>query len=353
MREKDHPGWGLAASVCVLAGLSALSLGQARSARSISTPGYFKDLGARGPSGTFRGYSFGVGSLHTPSGSGGSVGNVLQSSIGSQSSFSLRPSSSGSGSSGMFGQPVVPAPSIMGGKLYNPSGGLKGFADVSAQVPGRSPIPSGSPMMAASAYLNAIQMPTGGLRRAQQGQAVTSLVPADAGLYKTYMERGENAMHAGNFVEAFAMFQMANDIEVKDPDSLVSMAHASFALARLSYYRSAYYLQKAIRYLPELPLVPLKPEGFFPNRETLAQKVGLLEDHVEASPRDAAGQLILAYFRWFQGQHAEARDALARARSAATDRDMVEAIETFWDGMVASGKVSGELLRSGQAQSTE
>jgi len=108
--------------------------------------------------------------------------------------------------------------------------------------------------MAASAYLHAIQMPTGHLRTAKQGQAVTSLVPPDAGLYKTYMQRGEDAMHDGNFAEAFAMFQMANDIEGKDPDSLVSLVHATFALAKQSYYRSAYYLQKAVRYLPELPL---------------------------------------------------------------------------------------------------
>jgi len=346
-------GWRLIASVCVLAGLSTLSLAQGRSRRGISVPGYLKDLGARGPSGTFRGYSFGVGSLQTPPASRSSAGNVLQSSIGSQSSFNLRPVSSGVGGSRLSGAPVVPVPSMTGGRIYQPTDGLKGIGDVPAQAPGRSPIPSGSPLMAASAYLHAIQMPTGHLRTAKQGQAVTSLVPPDAGLYKTYMQRGEDAMHDGNFAEAFAMFQMANDIEGKDPDSLVSLVHATFALAKQSYYRSAYYLQKAVRYLPELPLVPLEPKGFFPTPDILAQKVALLEDHLAGSPRDAAGQFILAYFQWFGGQHAEAAQSLLRARSAATDPDMIEAIETFWDGMVASGEVSGQLPGSGRTRPAE
>ena len=64
-------------------------------------------------------------------------------------------------------------------------------------------------------------------------------------------------------------------------------------------------------------------------------------------PSDADARLILAYFRWFEGDVDTAHEALAIAlflASRSSNAEQIEAVNTFWKGLVASGKVAGELI---------
>jgi hypothetical protein len=59
--------------------------------------------------------------------------------------------------------------------------------------------------------------------------------------------------------------------------------------------------------------------------------------------------LLLAYFRWFEQERdvVGTRNLLSRALAAGQEkRDplVIEAVETFWRGVVATGAVSGELV---------
>jgi hypothetical protein len=80
--------------------------------------------------------------------------------------------------------------------------------------------------------------------------------------------------------------------------------------------------------------------------------VSQLEKHIESSPRDANALIVQAYVQWFGGQAEEAAQTLRRAAVASQeDEKTLEAIETFWAGMLADGRVKGSL-RPGQEQSS-
>lgn len=65
--------------------------------------------------------------------------------------------------------------------------------------------------------------------------------------------------------------------------------------------------------------------------------------HLASSPFDSDAFFVAAYFHWFDGDIDGARQALAKARRGKINDDLREAIDAFWDGMKASGKVSGTL----------
>jgi tetratricopeptide (TPR) repeat protein len=164
------------------------------------------------------------------------------------------------------------------------------------------------------------------------------------------MAEGEKAFRAGDFRKAHNEFQSANCIGGKDPESLLSLAHAAFARSMFSYKEAALHLRRALKYLPELPLIPLQPGTFYGEEpegiDRYVERITRLEKHTAKSPYDADALLLLAYFRWFEQDVEAARNALATALAAASktkDSEQLEAINIFWDGMLASGKVTGEL----------
>ncbi len=184
-----------------------------------------------------------------------------------------------------------------------------------------------------------------GAEHLEQGKSepITSFVPERPGMYRKYMKLGDDHFREEKYHSASRYFKMANNIAGRDPESLLSLAHSSFAVSRGSYARASYYLRKALEYFPELPLVNLQPREFYGNPTTYIDHIFRLENYVRDNPQDGEALLLLAYFRWFNERHKDAAELLKQARSVTKSPELLEAISIFWDGMVASGQVSGQL----------
>ena len=315
--------------------------GQVRHEVQLTSPGYMRDVGSSGNVQTFRIYSYGLGSLENPSVS--PADNLLRSSIESPAIYSVT-RSGGLGVTPMGGASLL-APPATGGRVYSP------LASAIPDLSGAGGVPllagegvTATPLQkATSSYLTSVgayQTPTATV---EQPAPITSMASASNDRFSSYMTEGEKAFKAGDFNTALERFQMANTIDAKNTESLLSLAHASFAMSRNSYFRTAYYITRAIKYLPELPMVPLQPKAFFGNEEIYADRLARLEQYLEATSGDQAAYLVLAYFRWFDKDVRGAADALAKAQREKSDAEIAEAAKAFWDGMKASGKVSGTL----------
>jgi tetratricopeptide (TPR) repeat protein len=163
------------------------------------------------------------------------------------------------------------------------------------------------------------------------------------------MQRGDRAFRQSNYREAYANFQIANDLGDHDAESYVCLLHAQFALSSVSYAQACYFLEQALRHMPELPLANLRPRGFYDSPDKYAQQLVALQENVEKNPGDHEAILLLAYFRWFEQERdvAGTRDLLSKALAAGQEkRDplVIETVETFWRGVVATGAASGELV---------
>ncbi len=200
----------------------------------------------------------------------------------------------------------------------------------------------------ARAFVQELERASTSLLR-KKGEPITSLVPAEQGVYRTYMQRGDRAFRQSNYRDAYASFQIANDLGDHDAESYVCLLHAQFALSSVSYAQACYYLEQALRHMPELPLANLRPRGFYDSPAKYAQQLIGLQEYTEKHPDDYGATLLLAYFRWFEQERdvAGTRNLLGRALAAGQEkRDpmVIEAIETFWRGIVATGAASGELV---------
>jgi len=351
--------WPQAQQVCFAQSRTKL---RTRSTRVIISPiGRLQDIGGRWELSSPRARSYGLGGLQRP----GAPTGPLRRSLAAGSAFALRSSIGGrsgpgtalrsnilrrsglgrprSGGKGGASPPIAPvsAPGTgTGGRKIQPfSLSAQGGKGVSTAL-----LASGTDLAAARAFIQSVGKAGGALDKPDQ--PITSLVPDQGGQYHNYMARGEEHFRSGDFAFAFTQFRLANDIIGRSPETLLSMAHAKFATARFSYASAAFYLRKALKYLPELPLAPLRPKAFYNNPATFGEHLFYLEDHLEKSPYDGEALLLLAYFRWFTDEPdvKTARSALSKALAVSHTDETTEAIETFWDGMVASGKVSGKLL---------
>ena len=327
-------------AICALLGPQTLRA-QSRKRVVITQPGTIEDPGSRGINRDFSYYSFGLGNLSARRAGGG--GNLLQGSVTQKASFALSRRGGRAGpSSPMLGK----AP--QGQRRYSPvrnvmsnPGGI-GLAR-SLSLRDTSAIGTAHMYMADIAASSETALKS-------QVLPITSLVPTAPGLYRTHMMRGEEAFREGDFHLAHSEFQSANHIGGKDPESLLSLAHAAYARSRFSYNEGALHMRRVLKVLPELPLVPLQPKVFFGEgpeaAERYTERIERLEERVTKSPQDANALLLLGYFRWFEGDVDRAHRALAAALAGALrkeDEDQLTGIRTFWDGMVASGKISGDL----------
>ena len=180
-------------------------------------------------------------------------------------------------------------------------------------------------------------------------------MPSQPSDYRDQMLAGDQAFRTDNYHRAYGHFEIANYLGDHDPESYLCMLHAQFALSSYSYARASYFLQKALEHMPELPTVHLRPRGFYGSLGKYAEHLVSLQEHIARNPQDDEALLLLAYFRWFgRTQDTEAtREALSRSLAASlgsNDTRMVEAVQTFWDGMVATGKVSGKLKPAAAAK---
>jgi len=212
-------------------------------------------------------------------------------------------------------------------------------------VPLDRSLPSLEMLTAAAQYIEAVSLPTAS---ADPAGPLPSLAGVDQGLIGDYLKRGEQAMRLGRYSDAFSLFQQANDLNKNGVESLLSLVHARFAMVGTSSYQASFYLQKAIRYLPELPLTKLEPKKFFPSADVYyTEHISRLTKYLAGNPADPDGFFLLAYFTWFDSDYAGAQDALALAKRAAENDELIEAIDIFWDGMLASGLVEGDLVSNG------
>jgi exonuclease VII small subunit len=327
---------------------------------SLSRPGVGLGQLGVGPSttNTFQSFSYGLGSLQDSS--SGYGGGVLGSSIRRRGTPSASAMTVPRSSTAMIGG-VAPLGARVGAAATNNpiaprarAGARMGVVPGSFYTTGAFTNSIGptvyedrSAVTAAGAYLAAVEAASES-RLEKRDEPITALVPTEPGPYRDYMLRGDRAFRANNYHVAYTDFRIAHDIGRVDPESLIYLTHTQFALSRYSYAKAAYFLEKAIRLMPELPLADLRPRGFYASPAKFAEHLLSLEDHVRRSPYDAEAELMMAYFRWFgKGRDVDAtRKALSYGlRGAMNRRDirLVEAIEAFWDGMVAAGKVQGKL----------
>lgn len=245
-------------------------------------------------------------------------------------------------------RPVQEAPSPLAKAGLVPETVSGGIEDVAAPGMGAVLSRMGSTALgAAQAYLQAVEAASAS-RLTDRTKPITSLVPEQAGMYRDRMAKGDEAFRRGDYLTAYDEFQIANDVQPEDAESVLCMFHAQFALSRYSYGKAAVLLERALACLPELPLANLRPRGFFGDPGQFAQRLVSLEDYVAKHGDDREAQLVLAYFRWF----GEARDAAAtrqalrqafRSAVRSGDRAAAEAARTFWDGLGAAGGGAGPL----------
>lgn len=331
MRAGDGKTWIFLG--CLLAVLAGVARAQSRQDVNISTPGAIRDVGQSGSSRTFSSYSYGLGGLSgaSPAGPGSTV---LQSAVSSPGSFSIGKSPAGGGLN--VAQPITPAAV---GQAYK--GVTVNYGEYSGAGMGKVLAKVDNATLAAAGYVEAIRNVGGDI--AGRTEPITSFVPSQPSMYTNYMAEGEKLLKAGQAAQAISQFRQANHLGGKDPESWLSLLHANFAISRVGYSETAFCLVTALSYLPELPTVPLRPRAFFGSDAAFATYLFDLEDYLVKSPYDADAQLVLAYFRWFDGDAKTAHNALALALAHTRDPKLTEAIATFWDGMVATGKVSGKL----------
>jgi len=277
----------------------------------------------------FSRFSYGLGSLSRPTPA--SSGNLLRRHLSRSTSWFSRHRKRKSGPTGMRD----PAPQRRRTKvLYRPK-----HKDVASYYKGRPghvkpPTFDASAAGSAHAYLDALARDADDVLSAS-AKTITSLVPTEPGPYRDYMRKAELAFRDADYVTAFNQYKLANDLAGADPESFLGLTHSSFAMARGSYVRAAYYLGRALRYLPELPLVPLEPKGFWRDQAAYDQQLARLDAHLKKAPADAEARLMKAYLLWFSDDADGTRQSLAAALAAAKDPALIEAIETFRDGMEA------------------
>lgn len=272
-----------------------------------STPGRF--FGGQTP------YSFGLGTLE--GGSPGSDSGLLRSSITNPPRFRLSAS----------GRPPLPPPAPprvrpTRSRAIAPHPPLTRVLRPAPPAPPTGPLveplvaPAHSGAMPTTlAYLQAIGAVSPDVLT-ERVRPLTSLVPDQPGVYRTYMRRGEEHFRAGRFAQAFDEFRIAHDVSAASVESLLSLAHTRFAAGAASYPAASFYVQRALRKLPELPLAPLRPSALFGDERTYRLCVERLDGHLRRYPRDAGAQLLSAYFAWFEGRREAAEQALARASAA-------------------------------------
>ncbi|MFB3892647.1 MAG: hypothetical protein ACE15C_11560 [Phycisphaerae bacterium] len=342
------------AALCVLA---PQAWPQGRGTIGLTTPGYMKPIGQTTATLNFVNYSYGLGGVGGRTAYGGG-GDILRSAISTPL---------GGGAVGIARSPMMDNPlgagSALSKMIASPiSSDLMKTMTLTPDVPTKTPLTPGvltDPEAmgggfsafyknqgldkAAVGYLKTIHEDFGDDLKKQE-QAITSLVPAEPSTYKTFLERGEAAFKDGRFSDALGEFRLANDIGGRDWVSLLSISHAYFAMQ--SNHASAHYLREAIKYFPELPLLPLDPRGFYGNKTRYADNLLALEGIVKDEPANADAAMLLAYYRWFDKNPQAAQSALSAAMQAAADvpdKTVAEAIDSLWRGMVATGKVSGNL----------
>jgi tetratricopeptide (TPR) repeat protein len=321
--------WVVASLVCLCT--VQLAIAQARSSISISRPGEGIRLGDTAASRTFLRNSTGVGALGSRSRGAGT--NVLRSSLTSNPGSRLRRRSSGRRYSS----------SLDSLSEIQTSRGQTYASSMARLQPRRSkgrfvPLTEAAkdPLFGTQAYLEAVGMDQEQLL--DSNAPITSLVPDAPGEYTEHLNQGDRLFREGSYIEALASFEMANAYQGTDPESLLYLMHTKVALGQ--YHSAAFLLRKALDNFPELPLVNLRPKGFYEDPSAYVRHVEKLQRRAEEDAYDPDPQLLLTYYQWFAGDHDKAQRSLKAAVEAAkknaramNSQATLKATDTFQRGI--------------------
>jgi len=145
--------------------------------------------------------------------------------------------------------------------------------------------------------------------------AIATFAPPDDSAYALSMRAGERAFRNQEYVAAFARFETAYRLG-RDPESLLSMAHAKFASG--SYVAAASYLRMVLREVPQLPRINnYRPRNFYGDRTVYVSDMRRLDEYIARYPDSPDAALLKAYFSWFD-----------------PDRGPVVALRAVTDGLV-------------------
>ncbi len=291
--------------------------------------------------GDFTTYSSGLGGLKRPI--TGAPGGILKSSL--ISNYNLRRGAAGGGAgtlktslpklSGLKGRtygstkitmPVTMGPSGRPKNVGTGAGGAATTPDIRSKLSSKT----GHTTTATSTT------------KPEKPKPIASFVLTEPSRYQKFMKQGEQAFRAERYIEAADAFDVASAMGRYLPESHLSLVHAYTALGR--YNSAAYQLRQALKHFPELPLVSLRVRLFYGRTETFVGQMDKLQQETRKSYADADLSLLLAYFRYFDGDQVDAAKMLRQAwKIGKNDPSTVKAAETFWDGMVATGKAKGAL----------
>lgn len=253
-------------------------------------------------------YSFGVSDLPGARPADGS--GALGSSIYGRQSVEYRPAGYPAPSQGPFSTGV----NFQAGsqRLYDPL--------TTTRISAAGAVPMGGGYTSTFASVQAGRAEPVRPRGLPEGRLAT-LVPKVPWEYAEPLAEGEKLMRQGDYAAALAAFEKAGKFGPSQPEVLLSLMHASLALAEGSYDAPAKFLAGTIRAFPYLLLVDVHPRDFLAGSKDYEMIVDRLKAYVDANPKDAAGLFVLAYLRVRDNLVPSARRLLEQAESLIVDRD--------------------------------
>ena len=323
--------WLQISLVIVVAMLPSISHAQrGRGARRAGISG----VGARAwsPVREFRADSFGAGDL--PKQQPASGGGVLGSSIYSGGPPRASRPSGGGGAPVRAAAPGPISPSQRQNRVYDP---------IVPLTVASHPSGAGSSAMLRAQQISSGTRPiadlTGLLARKADGKVtisrpyVTSLAPAEEGVYRLTMLMGERALRSKDYKQAFASFEKAWKVSHSMPEAALSLAHTYLATADGSYAKVAQYLGKTVTLFPYLPLARVHPKDFYADQAEYQRVLSELEQHVKDHPADAQALFVLAYLRWRDQDGPAALETLQAALINTEDDQLTASIDLMLRGM--------------------
>jgi hypothetical protein len=336
-------GMSLVLGVC-----AGMAWGQARTGHTWTTP---QLRGIRRIGGDFGLYSAGLGGLESASPYGGS--GLLRSNISGPASYAIprgrAGSLAGSGLSGLAGSalPTTPRmnPNVVDLSRVRPGSIGTVYDQVDPNIIGGT-----------SFYLQAMGHQSQALTQADK--PITTFVPPDPGLFQDRVQKADKYFRTGKYLQSRGQFKIALDMARQAPEIRLSLVQANFALGH--YHEAAIHLRQALKLLPELPLVRLEFQSFYGKVKDGQQEKArdfeeALEKSVEGVAEDGDTHLVKAYVCYFAGRDDEAVEALRSAYSISSrtkSAQNLQAVETFWDGMVSAGRAKGTLAATTHASAS-
>ena len=169
--------------------------------------------------------------------------------------------------------------------------------------------------------------------------ALTSLAPDGPGTVRGPIIQGEASFRQGNYKQAARQFEAARSASGGSPETMLSLAHAYFAMGGAYYSEAADCLAMALKAFQDLPLVRVRPQDFFGSEQDYTAAYQALEQYVSGHPQDPRALLLLGYIQWRQGLMDKAMDSLEAANKAQPGLEVAKAIATFLNGINRTGQI--------------